>query len=61
MNALGRLVGTLARLGVWLLKREAMRDKEHRRENDTRDCMCEPCQWARGVEDDADAALEKWR
>lgn len=60
--SLARLVGLLARCCHWLVRREAMRTKEHRRENDARDCVCEPCQWRRGIEADADETLGagKW-
>lgn len=56
------LIGTLARCAVWLLRREAARDKKHRKENDSRDCMCDCCGWVRGVEADTDEVLgRRWR
>jgi hypothetical protein len=42
----------LCRLAVWQLTREAPHG----------DCTCEPCQWRRGVEAEADAAFgREWR
>lgn len=56
------LLATLARFAIWVAQREAARDPEHRNENDSRDCLCDACGWVRGIEDDADAALDRsWR
>ena len=62
MTKLMALVGTLARFAVFMARREAERDPTHRSDpRDSRDCMCDVCGWVRGIEADADDALEKWR
>ena len=59
---MSNLLGVLTRAVIWLMVREAKRDKAHRRENDSRDCLCESCSWVRGIEEDADSHLGKsWR
>ena len=56
------LIGTLVRFAVWMARREAERTREHRREDDTRDCLCDPCQWVCGLEAEADEKLgRRWR
>jgi hypothetical protein len=58
-GSLATLVGLALRCCLLLLRREQQCDKAHRKEND---CMCEPCQWIRGIEQDGDETLGRnWR
>lgn len=60
--SLARLVGTLARCLVWMLKRDALTRKDHRGVNCPADgCMCMNCQWVRELEADEALGPEKWR
>lgn len=59
-GSLATMVGMLARAVVWLMKRDArLNNARHGFESE---CMCEHCQWVRGIEFEADEKLGSgWR
>ena len=55
------IVMMLCRFAVWHLLRERERDLDH--SLDPKTCLCQCCQWGRGIEAEADAAFgpQEWR
>lgn len=61
-GSLASIVAMLVRVAVWLVKRDAMRLKQKHFSVPADGCMCEHCQWVRGLEAEADEKLGAgWR